>query len=234
MPGNWCVTLDAHSRFESMRRILVAGTATALVATGVLVSQSVSEDQSVSPDSSSPEAVALSDSCAPGYVTISSVAREVANGMAREGESSEMARFQLEMAEEGAEVDTELTAELARELPQSAQVDSADWDRWCVPRKRPESVNELGALAAERAIPRMAPLPQGYQPGAFAAAVRQRGSMAPGSVRGTGGTGRLYGRGPLIVGQPRRVIATEQQVTELHRCGAVGKHRGELRHNLLR
>jgi hypothetical protein len=176
-----------------MRRILIAGTATALVATGAIVAQLDSSRDT------QPSASALSGSCAPGFVTISSVAREVVAEMTREGESAQAAEMQLEMAEAGAGVETELTAELARELPQSAQVDTADWDSWCVPVKRPESLNELAGLA----IPRMAPLPNGYQPGAFAAAVRERDAMAAGSVAGTSGTGRLYGRGPLIVNDKR-------------------------------
>src|SRR5688500_6580713 len=64
-------------------------------------------------------------------------------------------------------------------------------------------MNELAMLASERSVPRMAPLPQGYAPGAFSAAVRQRASMAPGSVPGTSGNGKGYGRGPPIVHDQR-------------------------------
>lgn len=184
-----------------MRRILVAGTSLALVATGAIAFQS-SQSESQSPDTPTAQ-TALSGTCAPGYMPISAVAREVANEMSREGESPQAAEFQLELAEAGANVETELVVELARELPQSAQVKPADWDSWCVPRKRPESVGELSALASERAIPRMAPLPMGFAPGAFAAAVAQRNAMAAGSVPGTSGIGRLYGKGPLIVNDER-------------------------------
>ncbi len=183
-----------------MRRTLIAGTAVVLVASGVVVSQVASQDSRTSDTSAS--SVSAGD-CAPGFVTISSVAREVVGEMTREGEPAQMAEFQLRMAEEGAGVSTELTDELARELPQSQGVPTEEWDEWCVPRKRPESLNELAMLASERSIPRMAPLPDGYAPGAFSAAVRQRASMAPGSVAGTGGTGKVYGRGPLIVNDKR-------------------------------
>ncbi len=185
-----------------MRRILVAGTSLALVATGVIASQSSQSSPSTSRDAR-PAEIALSDTCAPGYMTISTVAREVANEMTREGESPQAAEFQLELAKAGANVETELVLELARELPQSAQIKPADWDSWCVPRKRPESLGELSALASERALPRMAPLPMGYAPGAFSAAVAERNALAPGSVPGTSGTGALYGKGPLIVNDER-------------------------------
>ena len=182
-----------------MRRTLIAGTAAVLVASGVVVSQAASQDP---PSTTASSSVATGD-CAPGFVTISSVAREIVGEMTREGEPAEMAEFQLQMAEEGAGVDTELTQELARELPQSQAVDSQEWDEWCVPRKRPESLNELSMLAFEKALPRMAPLPNGYAPGAFSSAVRQRSSMEPASVPGTQGRGRLYGKGPLIVNDKR-------------------------------
>ncbi len=182
-----------------MRRTLIAGSAVAaLVASGVVVAEVASRDSQSSPSTS-----ASAGECAPGFVTISSVAREVVGEMTREGEPAQMAEFQLQMAEEGAGVSTELTEELSRELPQSAGIDSQDWDQWCVPRKRPESLNELAMLASERAIPRMAPLPQGYEPGAFASAARQRALMRAGSVEGTSGTGKVYGQGPLIVNDPR-------------------------------
>lgn len=179
-----------------MRRILIAGTATALVATGVVVSQGTPRETPRA------ESTAIG-SCAPGYMTIASVAREVVAEMTREGEPRQAAEFQLKMAEAGADVETELVAELARELPQSTMVETEDWDSMCVPRKRPESLSELSTLALERAMPRLAPFPMGYAPGAFAAAVRERSQMTPGSVPGTSGTGSLYGRGPLIVNDER-------------------------------
>ena len=193
-----------------MRRILMAGAAltsgAAVAATGLVAFQFVDREgppAELAAGTFRSAEVPAGATCAPGMVTISSVAREVAAEMSREGESAEVTDFQLQMAEEGAGVETELTTELARELPQSTQIDPAEWDGWCVPRQRPESLSELSALASERAIPRLAPLPNGYQPGAFAAAVRQRNAMAPGSVPGTGGTGRQYGRGPLIVNDAR-------------------------------
>ena len=168
-----------------MRRTLIAGTAVALLAGGIVVSQ-------IGPDGSPPPSTtATAETCAPGYVTISSVAREVSVEMAAEGEV------------ESEEAERELAGELARELPQSASIDPDEWDQWCVPRKRPESLTELATSAAERAVPRTAPLAEGYAPGAFAAAVRARSEMKPGSVHGTRGTGKTYGQGPLIVNDKR-------------------------------
>ena len=88
-----------------MRRILIAGTATALVASGVLVSHLAPQN-----DKQVTAAPAPSGSCAPGFVSISSVAREVANEMVKEGESAEAAQFQLELAESVVTAHTDLVA----------------------------------------------------------------------------------------------------------------------------
>jgi hypothetical protein len=192
-----------------MRKSLVLGSAAVLLAGGFAVTL-------VTPWGSSETGSTVSAAdCAPGFVSITSVAREVVGEMSNEGEpTAEIAELREllaggEAAEsrdgepKGGEAVEELRDELAHELPQSQGIEPGEWDDWCVPRKRPESMSELATMAAERAIPRMAPLAQGYETGAFASAVRARSAMRAGSVRGTSGTGKQYGQGPLIVNDKR-------------------------------
>ncbi len=200
-----------------MRRLLVVSASALLLAGGVTVVQ-------LEPWSDTDGKAVAEGECAPGYVTISSVAREVIGEMSREGEpAKEIAELRgiasgggaveeedgqdetdaAGMEGDGGEARQELIEELGRELPQSRSLEPAEWGEWCVPQKRPESLNELAMIAAERSIPRMAPLPQGYAPGAFSAAVEQRAGMRAGAVAGTRGKGRAYGQGPLIVNDER-------------------------------
>ena len=106
-----------------MRRILVAGTSLALVATGVIASQSSpSQSQPQSqPRDARPAEIALSDTCAPGYMTISTVAREVAN----EKPNSALGRLAVERTVLGEDV-----AELAREGDEAARSVLEETGRW--------------------------------------------------------------------------------------------------------
>src|SRR5512144_1042797 len=137
--------------------------------------------------------------CAPGFTPVERILAEIRHEMRSEGEGFEAE----EHGEKGeSEADEELRREAVRELPMLAGVDPEEWDHKCVPSKRPESLKELLALFGARAIPRMAPYGT-YADGAAAAAAKQRAAMAPGSVKGTDGTGSLYGKGPLVVNDPR-------------------------------
>ncbi|MBW3665789.1 MAG: glycoside hydrolase, partial [Actinobacteria bacterium] len=73
----------------------------------------------------------------------------------------------------------------------------------CINDKHPEELGELALRAADRAMPRMAPAGQ-WEPGAFAAALEQRQEMEALAVPASAaGNATPYGKGPLIVDDPR-------------------------------
>ena len=73
----------------------------------------------------------------------------------------------------------------------------------CVPAARPERFDELALRAASLAAPRIAPF-QGWRAGARAAAIEQRQAMEDLPVPpGAAGQATPYGRGPLVVDDPR-------------------------------
>ncbi len=154
--------------------------------------------------------------CAPGFIPVEQVLNEIRREMAGEGEQvaadgdpdadaeavTDAGAEAEAAAEDGGEPDAELAREAVRELPMLASVPADEWSQKCVRSKRPESLKELLALFGARAIPRLAPYGE-YAPGAGLAAARDRAAMSAGSVKGTDGTGRQYGHGPLIVNDPR-------------------------------
>lgn len=146
--------------------------------------------------------------CAPGYTPVPKVLAEIRHEMVAEGEGAALPGFEeAASSEQGqaravAEREQALTHEALRELPMLADVPRDEWASQCVRTKRPESLHELIALFGGRAIPRMAPYGR-YADGAAAAGAEERSAMTAGSVKGTGGTGSLYGQGPLIVNDPR-------------------------------
>ncbi|HEX6874913.1 MAG TPA: hypothetical protein VF165_04575 [Nocardioidaceae bacterium] len=146
--------------------------------------------------------------CAPGFTPVVKILGEIRHEMRSEdeglesGEHAEEAEHEAYAEEGEREADSELQREALRELPMLSGVDPEQWDSKCVPSKRPESLKELLALFGARAIPRMAPYGT-YADGAAAAAAKQRAGMTAGGVKGTDGTGALYGKGPLIVNDPR-------------------------------
>ena len=102
---------------------------------------------------------------------------------------------------EAGEATSELEREAMAELPMLAGTDPDEWDSLCVRSKRPESLKELSTMFGGRAISRLAPYGS-YAQGAALNAVAQRAAMKRGSVAGTAGKARLYGKGPLIVNDP--------------------------------
>jgi hypothetical protein len=72
----------------------------------------------------------------------------------------------------------------------------------CVTIKTPEPFGELMARAADLAQPRLAGMGADYDDRAFAAALDERAQMVAGSVPGTAGAGKEYGRGPLLSEEP--------------------------------
>lgn len=66
----------------------------------------------------------------------------------------------------------------------------------CLNEQHPEAFGELFARAADLASPRLAGMGP-VREGAFAAAADDRAAMQAGSVPGTAGRGRQYGKGPL-------------------------------------
>lgn len=141
--------------------------------------------------------------CAPGFQPVEAALAEVRAEMRGEGESSQEADAEEADAEEahGEEAHAELRREAVAELPMLAGTDPDRWDSLCVRSKRPESLDELAAMAGARAIPRLAPYGS-YANGAALNAVAQRRAMEAGSVPGTDGTARQYGQGPLVVDDP--------------------------------
>ena len=153
--------------------------------------------------------------CARGFQPVVAAVREVRSEMRNEaasGEGTEQvgagAEQEAEAADGGAadggaesEADRELYREAVKELPMLAGTDIADWEHLCVIAKRPESERELSAMFGDRAMSRLAPLGV-YRDGAGLSAVRQARAIKAGSVRGTAGKARLYGKGPLVVNSP--------------------------------
>jgi len=72
----------------------------------------------------------------------------------------------------------------------------------CVSIKTPEPYAELMARAMDMAQPRLAGMGLDYDDSAYAAALDERSQMVAGSVAGTAGTGREYGKGPLLSEEP--------------------------------
>ena len=68
----------------------------------------------------------------------------------------------------------------------------------CVNGSHPESMRELAWKSLAQAVPRVAPV-GAVRPGAFGAALKEKGAMKPGSVSGTAGRAEPYGVGPLVV-----------------------------------
>lgn len=125
---------------------------------------------------------AAAGACAPGFEPVESALREV----------------RAELGTDAGPSDPVFMAEVLRELPMLTGTDPADWDTLCVVGKRPESLRELTLMAETRAMSRLAPLGT-YTAGAGLAAVRQASALRPGSVPGTSGTAKPYGKGPLVV-----------------------------------
>ncbi len=154
--------------------------------------------------------------CAPGFQPVARALAEVRAEMRAErgveggteggeegGDAAEEAAREGEDQREGHESEEarELQREAVAELPMLAGTDPDDWDSLCVRSKRPESLQELSALFGARAIPRLAPY-GAYAAGAATNAVAQRDAMRAGSVPGTAGKARPWGRGPLVVDDP--------------------------------
>ena len=72
----------------------------------------------------------------------------------------------------------------------------------CVNSSHPESMRELAWKSLAQALPRVAPV-GAVRPGAFGAALKEKGAMKPGGVPGTAGTAEQYGVGPLVVDDPQ-------------------------------
>ena len=74
----------------------------------------------------------------------------------------------------------------------------------CLPRKHPETVNDIAAVNAFRAVRQSAPF-SSVAPGAYAAAVSQRNAAAAKrrTLAGTGGSWTPAGQGPLIADDER-------------------------------
>lgn len=168
--------LRALFRFGRFRLLLAAALAVAVVGGALSVLGVIGSED-------------VAKTCAPGFVPIPEAVKEIAKEVSAE-------------AVEGKEAEEEFRHEVAKELPMLAGLPRKDWAEYCVPKKRPESLGELSRLAAEQAIPRVAPYGT-YKPGAFRSGVKERRQMRPGSVHGTSGTGAPYGNGPLIVNDPR-------------------------------
>jgi hypothetical protein len=184
-----------------MRRTLLIAPVVAALALGGLVAQRALDGPDVA-----------SGTCAPGFTPVSRLVAEVRHEMANEGErepeagpeSEEAREHEAEAAREGrsGEVDGELAREVVAEVPALASVPQERWASTCVRSKRPESLKEQLALFGARAIPRLAPYGT-YADGAASSAAKERAAMRPGKVKGSAGTGALYGQGPLVVNDPR-------------------------------
>ena len=118
---------------------------------------------------------------------------ERAEEAAREGGEDADAREEEREREEREEREREAEQGDALAILEQAGLDQPGL---CVSEKHPESFDELFARAADLASPRLAGMGP-MREGAFAAAADDRAAMAAGSVAGTAGTGRQYGKGPL-------------------------------------
>lgn len=87
----------------------------------------------------------------------------------------------------------------------NAMIASAEGLEGCVSQKRPEPHHELMMRASQDGQARMPGL---FAPGAYAAALQQAGTMQAGSVPGTSGTARQYGKGPLISNDERYGVSS--------------------------
>lgn len=157
------------------QRWLVVVTALALVLGGLFAVLQLRAAES-------PRSIGGSGECAPGFEPVESALREVRAELGADADASDPA----------------FMAEVMRELPMLQGTDPGDWDGLCVIGKRPESLRELTLLHETRAMARLAPL-GAYLPEAGVAAAREAAALRPGSVPGTSGTAKPYGRGPLIV-----------------------------------
>src|SRR4051812_18151969 len=92
----------------------------------------------------------------------------------------------------------EAERERGEERGEGADVDG------CLPRKHPETVNDIAAVNAFRAVRQSAPFST-VASGAYAAAVAQRNARAAKrrTLAGTGGTWKTAGQGPLIADDER-------------------------------
>lgn len=192
----------------SGRRWAVVVTALAVVIAGALVVVGLRPGL-LRPSASA----ALGGRCAPGFQPVEKALTEIRAEMRQEraagreeyegeGEYEEEYEEGPEGGESEAEEHEELVREAMRELPMLVGTDPDTWDDLCVRSRRPESLKELSAIFGSRSIARLAPY-GAYADGAAVHAAAQAARMRAGSVPGTAGRARPYGRGPLIVDNPR-------------------------------
>ncbi|QGN58666.1 hypothetical protein [Nostocoides sp. HKS02] len=172
------------------RRHLVLPIVAVLAVAGAVVAQQAHEQP------------AVAASCAPGFSPVDSVLSEVRAEMRAEDAGKGGGWVREAFRELTGAEQKELAREATAEVPPLASVPQNEWSSYCVRTKRPESLKEVLALFGARAIPRMAPYGS-WADGAAAAAVSQRQAMRAGAVTGSDGTGAAYGKGPLIVNDPR-------------------------------
>lgn len=133
-------------------------------------------------DEPAPAELAAADTCPPGTITLA------------------------EHREQEARLRSSLTArDAAADLRQEADellAEAAGSPEGCVTIKTPEPFGELMARAADLAQPRLAGMGLDYDDRAYAAALDERSQMVAGSVAGTAGAGKEYGKGPLLSEEP--------------------------------
>jgi hypothetical protein len=167
-----------------VRPAVAVVTALAVALAGILAILALSESPGTAPAGST---AALP--CARGFEPVPDVLAEV-----RKEVSAEIG------ADDPAELERAVTQEALSELPMLQGTDPATWSGLCVIGRRPESAKEMFSLFNTRNVPTMAPFGN-YAPGAPLNAVREAAALKP--VAGTKGKAELYGRGPLIVDDPR-------------------------------